>query len=162
MTQADKAAEAQRLAAEFDRILSIHREHFAPATRPAAPAPAAVDEASVFARHEKVALQGVSVFKRAARKEAKQHGRSEALREIDARRREADEASASVQVELDAAWERLLANDPDTVLATLEEAFEDNQAPAAAVNVVGDELALVVLVPTIECGEVSDGLCKGS
>ncbi len=36
------------------------------------------------------------------------------------------------------------------MLATLEEAFEDNEAPAAAVGVNDDEVALVVLVPGSE------------
>jgi hypothetical protein len=42
---------------------------------------------------------------------------------------------------------RLAGNDPDTVLATLAEAFEDNEAPAAAVGIDGAELMLIVLVP---------------
>jgi hypothetical protein len=35
-------------------------------------------------------------------------------------------------------------------LATLEEAFEDNEAPAAPVGVDGDEVAVVVLVPGVD------------
>jgi hypothetical protein len=41
----------------------------------------------------------------------------------------------------------LTANDPAVVLETIEEAFEDNEAPAAAVGVEGSELALVMLAP---------------
>lgn len=45
-------------------------------------------------------------------------------------------------------WRLLCANAPDVVIETLDEAFEDNEAPSAAVGVDGDEVALVVLVPS--------------
>ena len=44
----------------------------------------------------------------------------------------------------------LLRNNPEVVLSVLGEAFADNEAPAAAVGVDGAEVALVVLVPTID------------
>lgn len=52
------------------------------------------------------------------------------------------------QDELDAGWQLLLANDPVTVVATLEAAFEDNEARAAALDVNGSEVVLVVLSPS--------------
>jgi hypothetical protein len=52
------------------------------------------------------------------------------------------------QEELDAGWQLLLANDPVTVVATLEAAFEDNEARAAALDVNGSEVVLVVLSPS--------------
>lgn len=61
------------------------------------------------------------------------------------RRAQAEQSGA--QQELDRQWARLAGNDPDTVLATLAEAFEDNEAPAAAVGIDGAELTLIVLVP---------------
>ncbi|MSW51532.1 MAG: hypothetical protein F2817_11695, partial [Actinobacteria bacterium] len=39
------------------------------------------------------------------------------------------------QAELDVRWDRLKANDPQAVLGTLEEAFADNDAPAAPIDV---------------------------
>jgi hypothetical protein len=41
----------------------------------------------------------------------------------------------------------LCSNDPLTVIATVEEAFADNDAPAAPVNVEGATLSLVMLAP---------------
>jgi hypothetical protein len=38
-------------------------------------------------------------------------------------------------------------NEPDTVLGTLAEAFEDNEAAAAPLGVDGDEVSVVVLAP---------------
>ncbi len=54
--------------------------------------------------------------------------------ELDDRWRQAQGEQAQAQQELDRQWARLVGNDPDTVLATLAEAFEDNEAPAAPVG----------------------------
>jgi hypothetical protein len=51
---------------------------------------------------------------------------------------------ASQQAELDAEWERLLVNDPEVTLAALEQAFADNEAPAAAID-CRDERTTVVM-----------------
>jgi hypothetical protein len=59
----------------------------------------------------------------------------------------ASDQRAQLQHQLDERWSQLRGNDPEVVLATLAEAFEDNEAPAAAVAVDGAELDLVVLVP---------------
>lgn len=48
---------------------------------------------------------------------------------------------------LDQQWQQLLGNDPDTVIASLAEAFEDNEAPAAPVGVDDAEVSLAVLAP---------------
>jgi hypothetical protein len=44
-------------------------------------------------------------------------------------------------------WGRLANNDPDVVLGTLAEAFEDNEAAAAPVGVSDAEASVVILVP---------------
>lgn len=49
------------------------------------------------------------------------------------------------QARLDSEWQRLTNNDPPTVLAALEAAFEDNQAPAAPINCEGAEVTLMML-----------------
>jgi hypothetical protein len=51
---------------------------------------------------------------------------------------------------LDELWTRLTDNEPDAVLAALAAAFEDNEAAAAPVGVVGSEASLVVLVPGVD------------
>ncbi|MCW2503921.1 MAG: hypothetical protein JWO79_2205, partial [Actinomycetia bacterium] len=56
---------------------------------------------------------------------------------------------AEYQAALDLGWQRLCGNDPHTVMAILEEAFDDNEAPAATVNVSGDEVSLLLLVPSL-------------
>ena len=142
-----KAEEAQRLAAIFTEILNVHRQQFPPAQPPAAPRPELPDEGQLRSRHEHAALQGIGWFKRAERATARQHAAEAAAAELAALRQQAETATAHAQAELDEQWAQLLANDPDTLIATLAKAFEDNEAPAAPIGVDGDEVSLTVLVP---------------
>jgi hypothetical protein len=87
------------------------------------------------------------LFKRAERAAAKQRAAAAAASDLAALKRQAEMEAAQAQAALDQHWQQLLGNDPDTVIATLAEAFEDNEAPSAPIGVVGDELSLVVLVP---------------
>ncbi|MFJ4221868.1 hypothetical protein [Curtobacterium luteum] len=50
---------------------------------------------------------------------------------------------------LDAEWAQLTANNPDTVMAALAIASEDNDAAAAPLGVAGDKATLVVIVPSL-------------
>ncbi len=145
--EADKAREAQRLAAIFQEITSLHRHDFLPVERPVALMPELPDPAAVNKSHEKNALRGVGMFDRARRAAARQYAAQAAQAELDDRWRRAQAEQAQAQQELDGQWARLAGNDPDTVLATLAEAFEDNEAPAAPVGIDGTELSLILLVP---------------
>jgi hypothetical protein len=51
---------------------------------------------------------------------------------------------AAEQAEADAEWEKLQANDPEITLAALEQAFADNEAPAAAIDCEGDQTTVVM------------------
>lgn len=144
---AEKAQEAQRLAAAFREILNVHRTEFPPASPPVAPAPSLPDPRTVRRRHERDALAGIGLLQRAARAEAKEGAGRAAEAELAAARQQAIEQQAALQRQLDQHWQQLCTNDPEVVLATLAEAFEDNEAPAAPVAVDGAELALVVLAP---------------
>jgi hypothetical protein len=126
---ADKAREAQRLAAIFQEIISLHQRDFPPVERPVAPMPELPDPNAVRERHEKNALRGVGMFDRARRTAARQDAAQAAQVELNDRWRQAQAEQAQAQQELDRQWALLAGNDPDTVLATLAEAFEDNEAP---------------------------------
>ncbi len=145
LAAAQKAEEAQRLAAAFQEILNLHRTEFPSAVRPVAPSPPLPNAAEVQRQHERAAVSGIGLFKRAARAEAKERAAAAAEEELAEARRKASEQQAQLQGQLDETWGQLCGNDPDVVLATLAEAFEDNEAPAAAVAVHDAELALVVL-----------------
>lgn len=147
LAQASAASEAQQTADALDHILSLHRAAFPPTTPPTAPPPSPPDEAAIRARHNQTALDGISIVHRAKRAQAREAAESASLAEIADARTTADADQARAQRELDRHWAALGANDPDVVLATLAEAFADNETPAAAVGVTGDHVAVVVLVP---------------
>jgi hypothetical protein len=109
--------------------------------------PALPDPNDVREWHEKNALRGIGMFDRARRAAARQYAAQAAQADLNDKWRQAQAEQAQAQHELDKQWARLTGNDPDTVLATLAEAFEDNEAPAAPVGIDGTELSLLVLVP---------------
>ena len=63
---------------------------------------------------------------------------------VAAERSRRAELRASEQAELAREWERLQANDPEVTLAALEQAFADNEAPAAAIDCEGDHTTVVM------------------
>jgi hypothetical protein len=145
--QAEKAALARQLADAFLRILSLHRVDFPPAQRPVAPEPAAPDQAAIYHHYEKQALTGIGMFKRAERSAAKQTAASWAEAEVNRQWQALKDQQAQWQQKLDHHWHLLCGNDPDVVLQTLAEAFEDNEAASAAVGIDGGEVSLILLVP---------------
>jgi hypothetical protein len=106
-----------------------------------------VDRESIRRRCEAEALAGVGMFQFGARKAAKAAAATAAVAAIAAEEARVAAVQRAQQADLDAAWSRLLQNEPDTVLATLEDAFADNEAPAAAVACLDGEVSLLVLVP---------------
>ena len=147
LAAAEKAQQARDLLAAFRAIDDLHRPHFPPAEPPVAPAPPPVDREALRRRHREAATKGISWFARAARKQATAAADAAADREAVVLERQRAEQRQAQQRELDAIWQRLLTNDPDVVLATLAEAFEDNEAAAAAVGIDDGEVSLLVLVP---------------
>lgn len=145
--EADKAREAHRLAAIFQEILNLPRHEFPPVQRPIAPLPQLPDAAKIQSWHEENALRGVSRFDLKGRQRAREQAAAAAQAELNSIWQRAQAEQAQAQVALDAQWARLTDNDPDTVLATLSEAFEDNEAAAAPIGVDKDEVTLAVLVP---------------
>jgi hypothetical protein len=145
---AAKAEEAQRLAKLFQALLNVHRETFEPAQPPVAPPPPVPDGEAIRAHHRKAALAGIGLFKRRERAAAQEQADRAAEAELQARWAEAQRMQAEYQAELDAWWAALLRNEPETVIGTLAEAFEDNEAAAAPLGVDGDEVSLVVLAPS--------------
>jgi hypothetical protein len=62
----------------------------------------------------------------------------------DAEKKRRAEERASEQAVLDDEWQKLNANDPSVTLSVLEEAFADNEAPAAAIDCDGDRTTVVM------------------
>lgn len=150
LAQAAKEEEFIRLRDELRSILEIHRFEFLPAQKPVAPGVDAPTLDALIKEREKEFLDGVSLFKRADRREAKARARELAAADLAAQMAALEAERARAQTEIDEGWQRLMANDPETVIATVDAAFEDNEAPAAPVGVEGSTLGLVVLAPPIE------------
>lgn len=134
----------------LEDVLHLHRQDFPLSTAPQAPPPPPVDPAAVVAEHEARALAGIGRFQRAARQQARAAAAVSAqqhMAQLEARRQQ---QWHELQGQLDRWWDALLRNEPEIVLSVLGEAFDDNEAPAAAVGVDGSEVALVVLTPSVE------------
>ncbi len=147
--QAQRMEEAGLLAQAFLRILDLHRVEFPAASRPIAPEPAPPDRAAIYKHYEQHALVGIGIFERSKRARAKQRATEWTEAEVQRQWASLREQQAGWQRYLDDRWRQLYSNKPDVVLETLEEAFEDNEAPSAAVGVTDDEASLVVLVPAV-------------
>lgn len=136
--QAQRDEEIAAVARTEQALTSLHHEEFPLAQRPLLPLPPPVDPGPIrqamLAQH----LAGVSVFQRARRRQIKEWAvgaaRDEAGRQYQARLAE----HAEQQARLDSFWNALIAHDPAAVTARMESAFEDNQSPAACVD-VGDD-----------------------
>jgi hypothetical protein len=64
--------------------------------------------------------------------------------EVDAEKERRSAERASEQAELDAEWARLQANEPMTTIVALEQAFADNESPAAPINCEGNRTTVVM------------------
>jgi hypothetical protein len=133
----------------LDAILNVHRADFPPAARPIAPAPPAVDVGAFRAKYLKEAKKATSVFARSERKAALQEAERRAGTDAAALTLRYEQERQAWQASLDQTWSALNANDPGTVLTTLVDAFEDNEAAAAAVGIEGSEATLIVVVPPV-------------
>lgn len=143
----DKAEEARALRDALVAILDLHRTEFPPAQPRLAPPPPMVDVTGILAKHAAEAKAATSVFSRAARKAALDEAKGRAEDEIANVNAHYESERQRWQGQLDEWWAALNRNDPETVLGTLAEAFEDNDAAAAAVGIDGAEVTLVVVVP---------------
>ncbi|HEY3530651.1 MAG TPA: hypothetical protein VGK78_16005 [Nocardioides sp.] len=146
---AEKQEQAQALAQALLAILNVHRAQFDLAQRPIAPAPPPIDVAAFRTKHVKEAKASTSIFARSARKAALEEAERRAQADASELAASYEQERVQWQASLDEQWAALNANDPDTVLTVLADAFEDNEAAAAAVGVDGSEVTLVVVVPAV-------------
>jgi hypothetical protein len=68
--------------------------------------------------------------------------------EVEKKQREAQRDNA--QRDLDTEWEKLTSNDPMTTIAVLEQAFADNEAPAAPIDCDGERTTVVMQLSSPE------------
>ncbi len=148
IARADKLERANLIVEQLQAIENIHRQDFASPVKPTAGLPALPPFQRLLDAAETEHLTGIGFFRRAQRRAARNEARAAAEQQARSLLTSARAQQAAAQAEIDRAWAALLGNDEDQVLAVLEQAFEDNEAPAAAVGVAGDVLSLAVLVPS--------------
>jgi hypothetical protein len=141
-TRAEQIAEVQQL--EHD-LVTLHEEEFTAAARPVVPPPPPVDRNAVRDRLRRQARAGIAWWRLGDRLAARRKADAQVDSALDAERAELDEQQQQAQQDADADWQRLLDDDPETVLAALEAAFEDNASPAAPVDCDGGCVTVTVL-----------------
>lgn len=146
----EKAAVARELESFFAAMGGIHRQTFDPVRKPVAPEPVLPDFTEILGKAEKNELKRVSRLSLSARKVAKKLARDIAEQHALSLLGESIELKSNLQTQLDHGWDRLVSNDPDSVFEVLNDAFQDNDAPAAAVGVEGHDASVVVLVAGME------------
>jgi hypothetical protein len=148
---AQRAEEIARID-ELERgLVALHLEHYEPVSPPSARPPELADIAALSKQHRKREMKKegfVARFKPKARREVKERAHQLARKEAAEFERAEAQRHAEEQADLDRAWDRLLGNDRETVMAVLEDAFEDNQSPAAPLDVDGGRASVVMLFPT--------------
>jgi hypothetical protein len=143
-------AVSELMTAFVETHANAHREQFTAAERPIAAERRAPDIKALRREERKRALHGISIFKRSQRRAARASATDIAEQRAADHVRDAQLERAEEQRQLDAAWQALLDREPEAVLVTLEAAFADNDAPAAAIDCESDSVSLVVRMPGID------------
>lgn len=151
--QAQKVEEV-RAALALDKQLvemcQAHEEDFEKASKPPAEDPDPIDQEAVKHRLIQEAQSGISPLKFGQRRSAREQALARLDEEIEAEqlrvRTEADERAERWE----RYWTALEANEEDVVLPTLEQAFEDNEAPAAAVSCRDARVDIVMRWPALD------------
>jgi gas vesicle protein len=147
LREADRQGGIERIRDVESALISLHKKPFPPARRPKAPEPEPVDMKSIHRRARKEELSSVSPFRFSKRRTAKRRADEKAIRDIAEEKGKRLATTKQQQVELDREWSDLIDNQPETVMAALETAFEDNQDPAAPVDSEGSRASIVILYP---------------
>jgi hypothetical protein len=126
-----------------------HRQDFPPA-RPGLVEAVPVDRAAIGAEMKREALQHVPIYKRRERREALEAAKVRAHEKAGMLEAKHLAEARAERAALAEDWEKLCANDPETVMMTLEEAFEDNESPAAPINCEKATATILMRFPTLE------------
>jgi hypothetical protein len=136
--------------AYLDDLLSAHTLPVERATPPVAPPQHPVARRDVRRELRREAAVGLAWWRPGARLAARAAADARLDAEVARRRTAATADAVSAQAQADAWWARLLANDPETVVAHLDRALADHAMPATVTAVEGDHAHLVVPVLTAE------------
>ena len=127
---------AQVIETEF-ALTNLHLEHFSPAQAPAIPEPdppTGADVQAIAQTLRKQALKGVSVFDRSRRQAITADCKLQAHAAARAGHLGAVIRAQLAQAQAEAAWQALLAHDPEHVVAAVDDAFADNASTSTCVD----------------------------
>jgi hypothetical protein len=137
----------QSLTTDF---LTEHRRVFSQHVRDVLEPPPEIDRKAIFKQVWSERKRGISFFRLSARKGAKKAAREETGLKVAELRIEAQKEIAAQQAEIDHQWTLLLNNDPNTVVAALEDEFEETEAPAAPLGCHDGTLSVLLRFPRID------------
>ena len=146
LRKAEKEEAYEKARRLLDEMLTMHERTFPEARPPVAPTPRKVAEETLVRSITEKRLQDVPRLALSKRREAKALAAQEAAREAGRLRALYIEEAETAKRELDDIWRRLSAGDPTTVIKVVEQAFEDNLAPATPIDCAGQQLTIAMLV----------------
>lgn len=147
---AAKLEQAKLILGRLQAIEHLPRQEFAAPTKALAALPPLPPFERLLKDAERRELNGIGFFARGQRKGARARARVLAEEHARVLLAEAHSEREATQELVDAEWRAFLDNDEHLVVAALQRAFADNDAPAAALGVSGDELSLAVMVPSLD------------
>jgi len=127
------------------QLVTVHQEEFTAAVPPVVPPPSPVDEGGIRRRLRAQAEAGIGWWRFGLRRAARRSADGQVAAAVAGAQADAERQHQQAQAAADEVWRRLVGNDPPTVLAALEEAFEDNASPAAAIDCEGSSVSVVVV-----------------
>jgi hypothetical protein len=145
--RAAKLEQARQVNAIWDRLMRVHQAQFPELEAPVIQRPDVPEQQVLVRQRRKQAVKGIGWFRRAERRRARDLAEAQARSDWRQMNADADVEQARQQQQADAWWARLLANDPQAVMDQLADAFEDNESPAAPLDVAGSEVSIALLAP---------------
>ncbi|HEY3683130.1 MAG TPA: DUF4236 domain-containing protein [Streptosporangiaceae bacterium] len=133
--QAQRAQEIADVGRMERALVTLHLREFPPTQRPIVPPPVPMDARPIARAMKRDQLQGISVFDRKRRRDAKALARTRTEQEVGRQEQLRRAEHARRQSGADTWWHALNRHDTDTVMAVIEAAYEDNEFPAACVDV---------------------------
>lgn len=145
-----KAEEWASVRGHLDGLLTQHERPVTHARPPVVPEPPPVNRRTLrreLRQQQRGALPWYRIRERRAAHRRADAALPDVVEQRNAQRRE---EHAAEQAAADAWWRSLTNNDPDTVMARLEDAFAHQELPAAPTAVEGDTAHVVVSVLPVE------------
>ena len=149
--RADARTQHVTTVADLERHLtSFHLQPFPPAAYAEPDPPVPVDPALLSGQLQAEAIAAIPWWQVGRRRDARQAASWRAPGLAAERNNSAEAAYIAAVQKAREHWSLLVANDPTIVLGALEDAFEDNESPAVAVDCTGDQVSIVIVFPDLE------------